>query len=295
MISPHTLPYFRDPGQLPGPLPMSTEIEAATASLPTIRDPRFGRVVVVRERFIVKYGTHVLENEGFALLFLEEHPSIPAPRLYAMYREDGKLYLVIEFKSGRDLDGLWADLSENEKISILGQLKSIWDAMRSIATQGFFGNVTRGPLQHRFFLWRETEPKITGPFEKEEDLDLALALRSQLIWESNQRRGWTSEFFARHLPVALKGHRSTFTHADLHRKNILIEELPAEGSTERRFRVSAIVDWEMAGWYPSYWEYASCFVDFQWTEDWPEKVEYILDPWPLEAAMLRMVRQDLEF
>ena len=97
------------------------------------------------------------------------------------------------------------------------------------------------------------------------------------------------EFFARYLLVALNGYRSIFTYVDLHRKNILIEELPAEGFTERRFRVSTIVDWEMAGWYLSYWEYTSCFVDFQWMEDWPEKVEYILDPWSLEAVTLRMV------
>jgi thiamine kinase-like enzyme len=125
---------------------------------------------------------------------------------------------------------------------------------------------------------------------------MALALRSQKNWESNQMRPWTSEFSARHLPVALKGHGSVFTHCDLQRKNILVEDLPAEGyDVERRFRVSAVLDWEDAGWYPSYWEYAGCFVDFQWVDDWPEKVEMILDPHPLESAMLRMVRQDVDY
>jgi thiamine kinase-like enzyme len=36
-----------------------------------------------------------------------------------------------------------------------------------------------------------------------------------------------------------------FTHADLHPSNILID----------RGRLSGIVDWECAGFYPEYWEF----------------------------------------
>jgi hypothetical protein len=69
-----------------------------------------------------------------------------------------------------------------------------------------------------------------------------------------------------------------------------------EGDGERsQWRVSAVVDWEDAGWYPSYWEYVGSFVNFVWSDDWPEKFERIVDPCPLEAGLLRLVRQDLEF
>lgn len=124
---------------------------------------------------------------------------------------------------------------------------------------------------------------------------MALALRSHLNWEASRNRAWTSEFFVRHLPQALKGHSSVFTHTDLQRKNILIKEVPGGESGARHFDVSAVLDWEDAGWYPSYWEYAGCFVDFQWVDDWPEKVEQILDACPVEAAVLRLVRQDLDY
>jgi hypothetical protein len=130
----------------------------------------------------------VTENEGHALLFLENHPLVPAPLLYAMYREADKLYLVMGLMPGKQLGFLWHDLSEGEKLHILVQLRSIWDTVRSIPSPTLFGSVCGGPLRHRFFLWPETEPKITGPFEKEEDLDMALALRSQKNWESNQMR-----------------------------------------------------------------------------------------------------------
>jgi aminoglycoside phosphotransferase (APT) family kinase protein len=294
--SPAALPYFCDSVELPDTLPTLDEIEQATESLTTIRDPRYNRIVVVKGRFVVKYGIHIAENEGHALLFIEKHKFIPAPKLYAMYREKGKLYLIMSYMPGIHLKSVWDSLSEGEKFYILEQLRSIWDQLRLIPAPTIFSGVCGGPLRHRFFLWLKADPRITGPFQTEEDLDRALALRSLENWQGNQGRPYTPEFFARHLPKALQGHASVFTHGDLHRRNILIEQLPSEGQgSERRFRVSAIVDWEDAGWYPSYWEYAAIFVDWSWHDDWPEMVERIVDAYPLESAMLRMVRQDLDY
>lgn len=63
---------------------------------------------------------------------------------------------------------------------------------------------------------------------------------------------------------------------------------PKSGSATKQFEV-ALIDWEDAGWYPSYWEYCAIFVAFDWQDDWPERLEGILDPWPSEATMLRML------
>lgn len=81
-----SLPFYREPAQLPGPFPSRDEIEAATHALPTIRSVDYGgRLVVIRGIYVVKYGPFASENEGHALLFIERNLSIPAPRLYAMY------------------------------------------------------------------------------------------------------------------------------------------------------------------------------------------------------------------
>lgn len=45
--------------------------------------------------------------------------------------------------------------------------------------------------------------------------------------------------------VHARAYRSVFTHADLHPSNIVID----------RGRLSGLVDWECAGFYPEYWEY----------------------------------------
>ena len=57
----------------------------------------------------------------------------------------------------------------------------------------------------------------------------------------------------------------TFTHADLHRGNILI-------SQHRPPQILAIVDWGQSGWYPDYWEYCkaayTCMYSGEWRMQW---------------------------
>jgi hypothetical protein len=42
---------------------------------------------------------------------------------------------------------------------------------------------------------------------------------------------------------------------ETYRENILAEEVENSISGAGEYRIAAIVDWETAGWYPSYWEY----------------------------------------
>lgn len=291
------LPYFRNPDQLPCPLPTTKEIKAGRV-VPTNREhfsTDHGHVAVVGDCFAVKYGRYIRENEGYALLLLEKYPSIPAPQLYAMYREDEVLYLVMQLIPGRNLLNLWDELSENEKVSICGQLREAFTHIRSIPSPGIFGDVIGGPLPHTLFGWRGRDPRIAGPFKTLEDFHLGIALHSQKQQALNDRYPWSSEWFARHLPRVIRDHPSTFTHSDLVKQNIMVQEQPGTDSqTDRQFKVTGIVDWEMAGWYPRYWEHAAFFADTLWDGDWEAKFETFIDPWPLEAALLRLVKLDIE-
>lgn len=84
---PTILAYYREPDQLPGPLPDQHEIETATEALPTIRNPDVDRrIVVIRNLYVMKYGRFVTRNEGHGLIFIEQRLSTLAPRLYTMYQ-----------------------------------------------------------------------------------------------------------------------------------------------------------------------------------------------------------------
>ncbi|PFH55019.1 hypothetical protein XA68_11038 [Ophiocordyceps unilateralis] len=293
-----TLPWFRDRNELPARLPTRVQIETATTEFPSIYDASSRRTVLVNENFVVKYGPAVFENEGHALLLVESYPDIPAPRLYAMYREEGKLYIIMEFIAGLRLSDVWQRLSEEEKSTVVSQLRLAFETLRSIPSPGYFGGVSGGPLPHRYFFSLDSDPQVTGPFSAEEDLCRALVLRSAKNWESWGRRGWMTDFFARHLPTTLRGHDSVLTHSDFQRKNILIKEYSSmanPGSVpQKHLHLAAILDWESAGWYPSYWGYALCFAYFDWSDDWPEKVERILEPYVNESALMRILVQDLD-
>lgn len=68
-----------------------------------------------------------------------------------------------------------------------------------------------------------------------------------------------------------RGHKIVLTHADLNPRNILVQR-DRRGS----WRVSAIVDWETAAYYPEYWDYTKAlFEGFRWPLrycEWVKKV-----------------------
>ena len=102
---PFSLPYYRDARQLPGLLPDQNETEQATRTLPK-RSDYGGRLVVIRDQYVMKYGPLVMENEGYTLLSVEEQLNIAAPLLHAMYRDRDTLYLVMEYIPGISLGAM---------------------------------------------------------------------------------------------------------------------------------------------------------------------------------------------
>ncbi|KAK4142033.1 uncharacterized protein C8A04DRAFT_30437 [Dichotomopilus funicola] len=63
---------------------------------------------------------------------------------------------------------------------------------------------------------------------------------------------------------ARRGHKIVFTHADLNARNILVDLVPLPDGTTG-WRVTGIVDWETAGYYPEYWDYTKAlFEGLRW-------------------------------
>lgn len=290
--------YFCDTKALPAPLPTLDEIEAAETTLPCLWPPAQKRIAVVRRVFVVKYGIPRLVdgNEGHALRALQGIPTIP--KLYAMYRDQNKHFLVMEYLPGKPLDHIWDSLSEHDKDAVTQQLRGTFARVRNLSCPSppVFGSVARGPVPHRFFMTLTGDPNKTGPFATEAGFHNAIALRLRQDLAEGNRPNWTADFLESHLASAMGGHACVLTHGDLQLKNILVHQplsRQADSAKESarcsELRVSGIVDWENAGWMPSYWEYASMFINADWGSDWAIKFEQIVDAWPAEAAMLMFV------
>lgn len=73
-------------------------------------------------------------------------------------------------------------------------------------------------------------------------------------------------------------HEIVLTHSDFSPRNILV----------RGDQVVALIDWEMAGFYPEYWEYVKALYHPDWESRWIAygTVETILRPYHLEHAVL---------
>lgn len=217
-----------------------------------------------------------------------------------MYHENNKLYIIMELIPGVTLQKLWPSLSEHDKMFILNELRIIFDQMRRLAppVPGFYGNVAKGFVPHFLFRTFENIVSVSGPFDNEQEFNLGLAQQFGRIWDMNKKYSSKTSFYQRHLSAVLCNHPPTFTHSDVQRKNIIVSiddsTQSTDGPKQMNYKVT-VIDWENAGWYPSYWEYFAAFTGVRWDDDWATKAETFIEPWPAETAMMKMVYTDLFF
>lgn len=286
--------YFKRQKDLPAPLPTALEILASKDVIKGVGAQEARKVVGVGKYYIAKYSRYNDHIEGQNLLFLEQNNLHGfAPLLYAMWTEaDGTLFLVMGRMRGDTLEALWPTLQEPDKCQILSQVRDILTSIRSIPNQHFFGSVDKSHVAHHLFYWPDYPIDISGPFITERGLIQGLILKLRSNAKENGRHSYFADFFQNELigSLTVEGRVPVFTHSDLQRKNILVDVI--EKDDGKGFRVS-LVDWESAGWYPVYWEYFAAFLAFKWDDDWCNRVTEIVDGWPSETAMMKMIYQEL--
>jgi hypothetical protein len=287
--------YLRAASELPAPLPTTSEILASTEIIKGYETWATRKVVGVGEDFIAKYSNSNPAIEGTNLLFLEQNNLRGfAPLLYAMWKEeDGTLFIVMQRLRGETLLSMWPSLQESEKDHILDKTRAIISQIRAMPHKGFFGAVDRTHMPDHIFYWPKYPPHICGPFTTERHLVQGLISKSRANAHDNRRYSHLADFFDEQLvkDLVVDQREPVFTHGDIQRKNILVEEV-IDASDHKTFRVS-LVDWESSGWFPAYWEYFNVFISLMWEDDWCRKVSRAVDPWPAETAMMRMIYQDL--
>ncbi|KAF1345142.1 hypothetical protein BDV97DRAFT_42125 [Delphinella strobiligena] len=212
------LPYQREEKYLPAPIPSVEEIRSSTRFLKKAQFSHDRKVVRVGDHFVAKYGLYNDVIEGENLLFVEQNLDIPAPKLYAMWKEsDGTLYVVMDYIPGNSLESLWPDLNTTDKTCIISKVRAILDQMRALPSPGFFGSVTKSHMPDHVFYWPDYPAQTCGPFQSERKLVMGLISKSRLIAEMNERSSYLADFFENQLMQDLvkPARASIFTHADL--------------------------------------------------------------------------------
>lgn len=284
MGSLNLLPFFATPDLLPAPLPTA---EAITASQNILKEHSGRRIVRVGIHFIVKYGAGVSLTEGENMLFVKQFSTIRIPHVYALYsRQNGgdnlpTNYIVMENIVGDSLESCWVSLNTEAKLAISDQLRIHLTQLRQIPSPGYFGSLGKRPFEHSVFWAGDDADRqvISGPFDSEGQM-LEAMVQKYLHNNPGYRK---SEYYSRMLPLVLHNHASVFTHGDFQRKNVLV----------RNDGTLIMIDWEAAGWYPSFWEYVMTMYSCRWDDDWHSWAVKILDEYPNEYAWMDMVFREL--
>jgi hypothetical protein len=224
------------------------------------------RSIVVRFvhlNLVVKYGRSVKITEGQALWLINNYTDVRAPTLYGWFQAGDVMFLYMSLADGVSLQRRWPELSEEEKLDVCDQLRQMLDSMRSLRSPPIETNIGMYYSSYNFFLCpfdvrRSSNclgalgrtqcndsvfwgyPGLSGPFDSLKAFHDSFTTIN-LLPGAGEFAAYSRRGLPDNIPIV-------FTHGDLHFSNIIISPV---GS-----KVVGIIDWEFAGFYPEYWEWA---------------------------------------
>ncbi|RDB15339.1 hypothetical protein Hypma_004681 [Hypsizygus marmoreus] len=226
-------------------------------------------------RMMVK--SDVRYSEVANMQHIASNTSIPVPRVRDYFVSNGRSYLVMDYIDAPTLLGVWDTLSPLEKQSILLQLQEHLVQLRQL-TPPHAGHVEAA---EGLPCW---DPRLRstpfGPFTSVKDFHEFLG-HDYMRTAENCR-----EYRAVFEECARRSYKTMFTHGDLAPRNILVKDA----------KIVGLIDWEVSGWYPEYWEYVrlrNAFIKLL-PEDFVEGLLEPMTPYPTETKAEAALSELLE-
>jgi len=196
----------------------------------------------LNDKVVMKTGEAVRMSEAVAMRLVAEKTSIPVPRVLDAYyqKSDGRGVIMMEYIEGETLDKPWPQYDSAQKQHVIAQLQQYLNKLRTVKG-GTIGAVDGSSCCDQFFT---AEGTSYGPYSTEREFHRGLA-QALLERGNNSWCQMVSRFLA-----SLDGHEIVPTHNDLAPRNILV----SDGN------VVAMLDWELYGFYPDYWEYVKGYL-----------------------------------
>lgn len=229
----------------------------------------------INDRILVKRLNGTRTTEATTMKYVRANTSVPVPQIYDVFTRNevhGDLvYIVMEYVAGETLDKAWENAGEEVRHALCTRLKTIMEELHAIKST-WIGSVDESPCEDQFF----EDHANSGPFQSEVDFKEALG-RAVL---SKGDGAWHAHVadFVRSLPSTAL----VLSHGDLNPRNILVKD----------GKIVAIVDWELAGFFPVYWDYVKAYLWSDWESPWIAEgiVKRCLKQYPQELALLLHAR-----
>lgn len=255
---------------LPCPSPVDPLSLQPGQEVVTVLEKQMGRLVLEWDfSWVTKTGFGVRRAEAEAMRLVAKHTNVPVSKV--LFTDFGPEEVITDrsefFKSdfsppegtigmtiipGTPLEKKWNVLDDDTKQSICVQLWDLISIIRDIprpeGLEELYQCAADGsPSQDPMLEDIQTPPR---PLSSDSEL------RSR-IYDRYIHHGGTR--YETRLPDMLpQSEHSVFTHADIAPRNVMVDE---------DHNVTGILDWESAGWYPEYWEYAQIMRPAFWG-DW---------------------------
>ena len=194
-------------------------------------------------------------NEGEAIALVRERaPSVPVPEVIHYWRDPEweRAFLVMRRVHGKTIDDAWFKISAKDQQQVLKEMAAHIKATADI-TAPRFQDPVGGPVTVSTFAgddlfetqWGPRSIPWPGPFTADE-------LREHMRKEAGG------------VEPPEMGSDFHFYHRDIGPANVILSgtDSPSTESTESTVHVAAIIDWEVAGFFPKFW------IPF-WIVSWP--------------------------
>ena len=184
-------------------------------------------------------------------------PSLPVARNLGVLTSRTKAYILMDKASGAPLDKLWPTLDKSQKEAIQKQLEELFRCLRALPRPSGSLSLGTGSPPVCLDLRRYTRTS-SNIISSEREFNRFLVTKPGSAASPLLQMAYT---FLR------EDHEIVMTHSDLHPRNIMVSQDSKEGT----IKIEALLDWELSGWYPAYWEYVkalSTISHAQGTLDW---------------------------
>ncbi|KAJ5434623.1 hypothetical protein N7491_005218 [Penicillium cf. griseofulvum] len=184
------------------------------------------------------------ELEAENMRYVAENTTIPIPHVHAIQAHDGGVKsILMDYIEGRTLQDAWSSMIPSQKMSVAQELHGYIQQLRGLKYEHL------GSFSHKNIYTR----------------------RSIYLDEYLFSRLTTSvpDLVRNHMAIKQPEGNMVFTHGDLAPRNILVDD---------HGHVTAVLDWEIAGWHPEWCETVSAYTFCNDIPGWTPYLSAIFPP-----------------